>query len=355
MQVERVIIHELNKPVGVTGAKLSKSLSVMDNTNEDVIKLVTELNQSYRRKNEKHGVFDKSEPSVFHECFEAYFGTTTEEEFISFSHRSAENLRERMSVLSSAKGGYLVYAVYEDHGRFCSIFFVRDTTSIAFKRNKTVDNFDLNKVQHIDFEKLAMACRISLNRFGVENMKYLSFIHAKSDKQSQYFVGWISTCNTVTSEADTKQLLKALKKIPIPGGDKKEDAMTRDEIILNTHKIILASPTRTVNIRQVSKTLFDDEDFLPNYLQKEGYTIPGEFKTHSGALKNYIKVYAKADEIELNFYPSAYKNGNVRFDGNDSTQLIIKSQKLVDQVRESIESDWQNRDHIKVIQGSRNS
>ena len=37
MKVYRVIIHELNKPQGQTGAKLSKSLSVLDAEHEDVI------------------------------------------------------------------------------------------------------------------------------------------------------------------------------------------------------------------------------------------------------------------------------------------------------------------------------
>ena len=68
--------------------------------------------------------------------------------------------------------------------------------------------------------------------------------------------------------------------------------------------------------------------------------VPTEFKAHSTALKSFVKVYAKADEIELNFYPSAYRNGIVRIDENDETQLIIKSEKIVAQVRESLANDW---------------
>lgn len=64
MKIHRVIIHELNKPQGQSGAKLSKSLSLMDASHEDVIKLVTELNKRYRKRNEKQGVFDVENATV---------------------------------------------------------------------------------------------------------------------------------------------------------------------------------------------------------------------------------------------------------------------------------------------------
>lgn len=336
MQVNRVIIHELYKPQNATGAKLSKSLSLMDNTNEDVIRLVHELNRRYRKRNERHGVFDKSQPSVFHEYYEAYHNASSDDNFIQFSHKSAENLKEKIEGIGPAKGGYLVYAQYDDYREYCSVFFVRDTLSIAFKRNKTVNNFDLDKVQHIDFEKLAMACRINVQLFKTDNTKYLSFINTKSDDLSQYFVRWISTCDTVTSEEDTNLLLKALRKIPIKPVEDSSLTQTREQIIKNAHRIITASPTKTANVREISKNLFDDDDYLADYLHQNYPTVPNEFKTYSTSLRNFVKIYARADDVELNFEPSAYKKGVVKFDENDNSQIIIKSQSLADQIRESI-------------------
>jgi|GEM_PF-1676662 len=336
MQIHRVIIHELNKPIGKAQAKLSISKSLMDATNEDVINLVTELNKRYRKRDEKQGVFDDKNPTIFHDAFRKYEDKKTDGNFIDFSIKSAENLRDRIEGIGAAKGGYLVFAQFEDYRNYCSVFLVRDVTGIAFRRNRTVDGFDLDKVQHIDFEKLAMACRINLDTFGEDQSKYLSFIHIKSDDLSQYFVRWISSKDTVTSEEDTIKLLKALKKIPIPKPKSGETAIDRDELIRDAHNHIKSSPTRTVNVVDMSKTLFDDDDYLTNYLYQNFPEVPTEFKAHSSTLQKFIKIYARADQVEINFHPDAFKNGVVRFDKNDDSQLIITSQDLVHQIKDSL-------------------
>jgi nucleoid-associated protein YejK len=339
MKVHRVIIHEIFKPQGSSGAKLSKSLSLMDNSHEDVINMITELNKRYRKRSEKQGIFDEENPTQFHQGFNNFYSTLSDDDFINFSHNTAEDLKIRIEGIGPARGGYLVYAHYDEYRPYCSVFFVRDTTSIAFKRNKTVSSFDLNKVQHIDFEKLAMACRVNVNVFMQENSKYLSFIHTKSDDLSQYFVRWISTKDTVTSEEDTNQLLKALKKMPLPISNDGIANYDREKIIYSAHTHIKSSPTNTVNLNDMSKTLFDDEDFLPNYIYENYPAVPNEFKAHSSTLRKFIKVYAKADDIEINFHPNVLKTGIIKFNDNNRDQLIINSRELVEQIRESLPND----------------
>lgn len=336
MKILRVIIHELNKPQGQTGAKLSKSLSLMDVTHEEVITLITELNKRYRKRNEKQGVFDDENSTIFHDTFRVFEKKKNDKNFVDFSIQSSENLKDKIEGIGPAKGGYLVFAHYEDYRNYCAVFFVRDTTSIAFKRNKTVNSFDLNKVEHIDFEKLAMACRINLETFGDDQSKYLSFIHTKSDDLSQYFVRWISTKDTVTSEEDTDLLLKALRTMPLPSTPKGQAPLDRETTIKNAYSHIKASPTRTVNVVEMSKSLFEDEDYLTDYLYKNYPEVPTEFKAHTSSLRKFVRVFASADQIELNFHPDAYKNGLVRIDKKDPTQLIIKSKSLVEQVQESV-------------------
>ncbi len=336
MKVDKVIIHELYKPIGNAGAKLSKSKSLMDHTHDDVIQLVDELNKRYRKKDEKQGIFDKNNPTDFHTSFADFYSNNTDQKFIDFSHTSSENLKIRIEGIGAAKGGYLVYCLYEDYRPYCSVFFVRDTTGMVFKRNKTVEGFDVDKVQHIDFEKLAMACRINMDLYTTESKKYLSFIHNRNDDLSRYFVNWISSSDTVTSQEETQLLLKVLRTIEMPLHLETKQQLSRDEVINSSHKHILASPTRTVNLYDMSKNLFGDENYLPDYIYKNNPEIPVEFKAHSSTLKQFIKVYAKADSIELNFYPSAYREGKIKFNVNDDSQIIISSKELVDQIRASL-------------------
>ena len=336
MRVDKVIIHELHKPLGTSGAKLSKSKTLMDNNHADVVELISELNKRYRKRDEKQGVFDKDNQTRFHTSFSDFFSSIGDDKFIEFSHIASENLRERIEGIGAAKGGYLVYSLYFDHRLYCSVFFVRDTTGMRFKRNKTIESFNIDKVQHIDFEKLAMACRINMDLFVVPNKKYLSFIHNRNDDLSRYFVNWISSSNTVTSEEETKLLLDVLRTIAMPVNQITMAPYDRDEVIRSSHRHILDDPSRTVNLYDLSKHIFGDETYLPDYIYKNHPDIPTEFKGHYPTLKQFVKVYAKADNIELNFYPSAYREGKIKFDDNDSTQLIIKSAELVNQIRESL-------------------
>ena len=255
MIVSKVIIHELFKPIGTSGAKLSKSKNLLDHTHEDVIKLVDELNKRYRRKEEKQDIFDKDNPTLFHSSFKDFHGNVCDEKFIEFSHISAENLKERIEGIGSAKGGYMVYALYVDYRKYCSVFFVRDTTGIAFRRNKTVERFDIDKVQHIDFERLAMACRINMEIYPTDTKKYLSFIHKRTDDLSMYFVNWISSTDTVTSEEETKALLKSLRTIEMQKNSESGVIFDRDEIIRSAQHIT-GNPTRTVNLYELSIKVF---------------------------------------------------------------------------------------------------
>lgn len=337
MDVKKVIIHELFKPAGNSGAKLRKSNSLMDHTHEDVQKLIIELNTRYRRRDEKMGVFDKENPTIFHDSFSVFFDHPEDiDKFIHFSHASAENLKDRIEGIGSAKGGYLIYAQYDEYRPYCSVFFVRDTTSMAFKRNNTVANFDIAKVQHIDFEKLAMACRINMQLFNAENSKYLSFIHHKNDTISKYFINWISSSDTVTSEQETNTLLRALRTIPMPLMGDTNFPYERDFVIQSAHKYITSSLTRSTNLRDLSKVIFGDEDYLPDYVYEHYENLPNEFKAHASALRKFVKVYAKTNAIELNFYPSALNDGTIRLDQNDEDQLIIHSKDLLTQIRAAL-------------------
>jgi len=178
-----------------------------------------------------------------------------------------------------------------------------------------------------------------MDLFSTADKKYLSFIHNRSDTLSQYFVNWISSSETVSSQEETKLLLTALKKIQMITLPDATVILDRDEVIRSTHSYIQASATRTVNLYELSKNIFGNENYLPDYIYQFFPTIPTEFKAHNPTLRQFVKVYAKADNIELNFYPSAYREGKIKFDSKDSSQIIIRSQDLADQIRNSLNDE----------------
>jgi len=338
MKITRVAIHEIEKESGKIGATLDSYDTTIDNTDHRVVKLMTELNNRYKNRSETYGVFDKANPTEFHKGFENYYKTKTEDSFIVFSKNAAEDLRVRIDTNAPAKGGYLIFAHYEQNRKFVGVFLVRNTTGLSFKKNNKAQKFDIDNVQHIDFENLAMACRISVDSYRKSEIRYLSFINKKGDEMSQYFTRWISSTDTETNESDTNLLLDLLHKVPTPHDPETNKPIDRIEFLDKVYSAIKSSPGRIVNIKTLSEMFYDNSDFLSTNIETFGISINGEFKAHPKVMKKFIQVRAKADSIELSFPHTAFRT-LVRIDQKDKTQIIIKSAKLAHQIEELINSE----------------
>ncbi len=329
MQLEFVIVHNIDKKGGKIGARLDKSDSVLDITNSDVIKLVTELNDRYRTKNQSYGTFDPQAFSVeFQNEMSAFLLDPTEQNFIAFSQNTVEDLRTEMNGISAAKGRYLVYACYHDQRPYVSVFLVRDTTGVLFRR--TGNSYGVNAIDHIDFEKMSMACRLNREMFAGKSGRYLSFISKKTDATSRYFTSWIAASDAETNEEDTKNLLSLFKGLtPPPNED--GTPQDKDEFMAAIYKHISSAPAKVVNIPELSLRYFDDDQFLTGQIEKTGLLINTEFKAHPGKLKGFAQIRARANSIELNFPQSQFRK-TVKINENNRSQIIIESAELAAQV-----------------------
>jgi nucleoid-associated protein len=337
MELHQVIIHELQKEGGITRAVLISSNTLMDTSNLEVINLVKELNNRYKTKNENYGVFDDKSPTRFHKEFNTYRKESTEETFISFTKQVSADLREKVNSVAPAKGGYLVYAHYTDQREFLGIFLVRDTkgTAITRTRSSQIATFDIAKVEHIDFEKMAMACRINIKAFDEKIGRYLSFINKKSDAISKYFSSWISTTDTESNQQDTLYLYKILKQMD-PPKDEQGNAVDRDVFLDAVYRHVNATFKNQINIRDLSREFYQNEELISAYAETQSIPINTEFKVHPGAFKRFIQIRAKADHIELAFQHQQL-NSVVRIVGTN--QIIIDSVTLVDKIKQQLAGD----------------
>jgi nucleoid-associated protein len=332
MTIHQVIIHELQKQGGKTGAKLRSSKGLMDVSNEEVINLITELNNRYKNRNENYGIFDQQNPTRFHNEFKKYSKGKSDKLFIEFTKQVSSDLREKIDSVAPAKGGYLIFANYSDHRDFIGVFLVRDTNGTILTRNAQVQAFHIGKIEHIDFEKMAMACRINLKLYRNGTGRYLSFINKKSDTISKYFTSWISTTDTESNEQDTLYLYKILKNLS-PPKDEDGNEMDKDAFLDSVYKYINSMPEKQVNIRNLSQTYFKNEETISEYAEQNEIPINTEFKGHSSALRRFIQIRAKADNIELAFQHHQYKN-TVRI--VNKNQIVIESASLVDKIKQQI-------------------
>lgn len=338
MNITHIVIHELEKESGKIGASLTLFDTTVDSADKRVVKLITELNNRYKHRTETYGVFDSKNPTVFHSAFEKYYKSRTEKDFIDFTHRAAEDLKTRVDTNAPAKGGYLIFAHYEQNRKYVAAFLVRNTVGLSFKKDIKHKQFNLDDVQHIDFENLAMACRISIDAFRKKEIRYLSFINKKGDDMSQYFTRWISSTDTETNEEDTKLLYNLLYKLDPPNDKETKKPIDRHDFLDRVYSAIRNSPGRVVNVRNISESFYGDADYLNNQIDVLGMSINGEFKAHPKTLRKFIHIRAKADNVELAFPHTAYKT-IVRFDEKDKSQIIIKSEKLVQEVKAMINNE----------------
>jgi len=333
MKINHIIIHELDKTGGILGAKLQTYDSTIDHNDIRVTKLVNEINNRYKNKNEIYGVFDSQNPTTFHDSFNSYFNANLSEvEFIKFSKLASEDLRIRIDNNAPAKGGYLIFVNYEAVRKFVGVFLVRNTLGLSFntKKNKNSKTFNIDNVKHIDFENLAMACRINTEAFKNTEIRYLSFINSKSDEMSKYFTRWISSSDTETNQADTLLFFKLMSEIETPINIETSEKYDRVEFLDKIYKNVYSSADKLVNIKNISESFFGKSDFLFDYMEQNEIKINGEFKPHSTTFKKFIQINVKADKVELSFPNSIYKTV-VKVIGN---QIVIDSENLARAIKD---------------------
>lgn len=330
MIIDHVIIHEVKKKAKVVGAKVLISTNCLDSTEPIISKLVEDLNDRYTNKSEMYGIFDSNNVTRFHEEFETYNAALTEDAFIQFTKKTARDLRDKITSIAPAKGGFLVFAKYTYYKEYIGIFLVRDTDGMAFKRNSSTKNFSIKKALHVDFEKMAMACRINLQAFANNETRYLNFINKKSDEMSQYFLDWISSTDNESDESDTNLLYKILKSVTTPN-DENGIVQTKEMFLEKIYKHI-SSAGRKVNVHEIGRLFFDDENYLTNYANQNNLRITSEFKAHKTILRKFIQIRARANNIELSFTKDLY-NTIVRIPDGNPDQIIIDSPELAAKIR----------------------
>lgn len=339
MKINHIIIHELAKEGGSVGAKLTTYSSVIDNEDKRVVKLVTEINNRYKNRNETYGVFDTEKTTEFHTAFDTYFkGKLTEEKFVEFSILASKDLETRIDSNAPAKGGYLIYVNYEASRHFVGVFLVRNTLGLSFNTNNKNKEFNIDDVQHVDFENLAMACRINVEAYRKTEIRYLSFINTKADEMSKYFTRWISSNDTETNKEDTERFYDLMCEIDPPVDTETGEIISKIDFLDRIHKNVLSVPGRLINLREISNSFFDDPNHLSNEMERLQMQMNGEFKAHSTVFKKFVEIKATADLVELSFPHSVYKT-IVSFDENDKNKIIINSEKLATKILAMINKD----------------
>lgn len=337
MHLNKIIVHELNKEINVIGASCNHSNALLP-IDYKSIHLINKLDEKYRVTNVSNGVFDNRPEAIFPTNFRNLIANYDDNTFISFTIDSTNLLKEQIKNINPAKGGYFVFADYNKNGNHLfGVFLIRNTEGILFEKNIARSSFLINQTTHIDLERLAMACRINVQRFSSNDGKYLSFMKHKIPDISDYFINWIAATEIESSTVYTEELYRITPLLPRPSNMDGSE-MSLDDFRKNIYDYMLTQPEGNINMNNMSRHFYNDEGIIVNFIEENNITIDTEFKIDRRKAKKFVRIDINADGIQLRFTRGEYST-LVRIDETNRNRIIIESEKFADKLREQLDQD----------------
>ncbi|MCB0564200.1 MAG: nucleoid-associated protein [Phaeodactylibacter sp.] len=332
--IQHLIIHELEKEPEHIEARLflAEAATPLD-SRADL--LVEKLNHTFLQKEDiLHGYLSPPGDALFPGYFQHLVDEQlTKEAFIDFSRDTMNALQLNLQGVVGAKGGYLVYAIYEvENTRMLGVFLVRDTEGLAFrKEGEDAAAFLLDTVTYLNTDKLAMACRIHLNRFEEGEGRFVELIkHARSQKEiSEYFVSWIGLERPESSKTLTQSFLQMVEELPMPvdesTGEQMEEGRFREKVL----NFAMQSPQKTINLEHFGQELYGDPEATKPFLQDKEVGLDNEFRFDRNTMKQFYNYKANAEGIYIYFNRNHLNHQQVRIEGDT---VIIQSPELAEQI-----------------------
>ncbi len=322
MRLVSIMIHEIKKEANTTNtATLYLSDSTLDVSNENVIKIVTSLEESFLKKINKRAKFSEN-------GFKEEFQDFSNIDIVNFSNILTTKLKNNINGISQAKGGYLVFAKYTTTKDFLAIFLVRNTE--GSKLTPSEGNWDLNSTQYLDVEHFAMGVKINLSILNSNSDdRYISLVRGNTDI-SNYFEAWVGIDDAKQENKDAQALYNVANQIDLPS------EMSRDELKKSIFDYAKSHRNRIVNLKELSSFIFQDENYITNYCDQNSVDIDGEFKLSGANLSRFYKVSVKANNIELSAPRSSFNPDMIEI---VDEQVVIHSQELAQQIQSALNSN----------------
>lgn len=200
MTLHHIILHKIEKIQHATQAKISKRDSELPIEDPIIVSFVQSVVESYfKRSSRQYSKFesaDENEPA-FKTYLDMYLSSS---DFMHFSKKSADLLKEKMCDQPASTGGYFVIADIEIDHRFIMVILLNK------KGSSTIDDDSLS-IGHttvLDIDQFAMAgfLNISLYQDQQDDRRYMSFMRGERDV-SRYFARFLGSAQETLESAST--------------------------------------------------------------------------------------------------------------------------------------------------------
>lgn len=337
MNLRKIIVHELKKESGNADTELVTS-NISLPINQESVELIESLLKSYQGDKILYAEFDNSPGRFFPNRFTNYrLSARSNQNFIDFTLDALGNLETIIRNKILSKGGYLVFTEYQINGHdFVAIFLIRDTEGKLLRR--TQNSFSIQRIEYLDTNHLAMACRIDESKIDDGEQNYLSFTQHRQQEVSDYFTDWISVSQLESSTAYTKSLYEIINGLQPPINPETNTPYSIDEVRNMVYENARNNAQRNINLQVLSEQIYGNPDTILNYAEENQISIDTEFRYNKRGLRRFVQVSVNKDGINLKFSRGDV-GMKIRPSEDDPNIVIIESPEFANALRAEIDGD----------------
>ena len=320
MNIQTVVIHEIKKREAETNAEVFLTNEALDFANSQIVDIVSSLDASFSKKTLRRAKFSD-------DGFKTVISDFENIDLVDSSRKLVEKLKDGIQNIPAAKGGYLVFCQYMKTVKYLSVFLVRNTQGSRLQEMGN-QKWDITSIMYLDVEHFAMGVRINLDLLDSDD-RYLQLVKGNTDI-SEYFENWVGLKDRTHETKDGEALYELINNIDLPNYIE-----NRDDLKKNVFDYVSNKPSKTVNLRELSQHLYDDEEKIPAYCDENNIDIDGEFKLRREQLNKFYKVSISAGGIKLEAPRSNFSQAGISVSGDGET-VLIRSRELADEIKKNV-------------------
>lgn len=277
--------------------KIHLAESLLDSKNPDVVTFVKKLIASFNPKKPSYGTFESSGMSgSFQELCKKYHSEKAD--FLSFTEKSTELLRGELNV-PSAKGGYVIFTHYQEDGHSFLLTVMLDKSDQFTVGD---EKLDIKKLQTLDIDRLARACRLNFQKWDEGNELYLEFIKGTRDV-SIYFRKFIGCDDLKSAKKNSENLKNAIdfyfRESKVPESERLAVENNISKYIASCYK-----DKSDVKLATVSSLVKPDQpDLFSDFVEmNRDLEVSGSFSLDKpDDFKNWKKITLNRSGVKLEF------------------------------------------------------
>lgn len=336
--INALIIHEIEKEAEAREATLylTEALVPIDDHAES---LLLKLDNAFLGREEVlQAYLSPPEDALFPGYFQTWLDEGMgSEAFIEFSRQTMKALQAELEGVNGAKGGYVVYVDYEwMESHLLGIFLVRNTEGVIFRKDEEKVAFSLDPITYLNTEKLAMACRIHIDRYKKGDNRCVEIVkYAKSQKAiSEYFLNWVGLDRAEGSKALTHTFLEVVDQLPLPNDGESGEPIKETAFKEQVMQFAMRNPEKTISIESFDHHFYPEKPVTQEFLQENNIPLDREFRFDTGTMKKYFNFRVSSEGISLAFTRNDLNEQKVSIEDD---AIIIRSETLLEKLLELLD------------------